>query len=55
MVTSPVPSPRVALVGVLRFTDRFSLPSSNSSLLVTTSTVLLVSPGRKVSVPLLVP
>ena len=41
-----------ALVAAERFSAKLSVPSSSASALMATPTTLLVSPGAKVSVPL---
>ena len=50
MVTTPVSSAIVALVGELKFTSKVSVSSSALSTLVLTEMSLLVSPGAKVIV-----
>ena len=51
MVPNPWLMAIVALVGLLRFTKKVSSLSASVSPLTRTVTVLLVSPGLKVSVP----
>ena len=51
IVTVPVPVARSALLALLRVKKKLSCPSSSSSSVMWTATVLAVSPGSKVSVP----
>ena len=52
IVTVPVPSVIVAPFGLLRPSAKLSAGSSAPSSAIGTTTVLAVSPGAKVSVPL---
>ena len=47
----PVPSPIVAFVGLLRPSVKASAGSGGPSSVIGTTTVFVVSPGAKVSVP----
>ena len=53
MVPTPVPSAMVALCGLLSTTLNCSLPSTSVSGVMAMLIVLLVSPGAKVTVPLM--
>ena len=53
MVPTPWASLMVAPVAPERLTLKLSLPSNTPSLLMVTTMVLVVSPGRKLSVPAL--